>query len=106
MSTKKAAKTPSPAGLSTFRNLYDTKTKNSNKVRQAFSTMLKESPEAFREEKDLAEMAGLSKEEIRGLREEFDKYIVEVPQRGRSTAIRVWFADAKVATEARKPPTK
>lgn len=98
---KAAKKTASNGGLDSFRNQFDKRVIVPNKVRAAFAAMAKDSPEAWLEEADFADKAGVTKEELRPHREEFDTHIVEVKLKGRSAPKRIWFADSKVAAKAR-----
>lgn len=99
--TKKATKLASTGGLDSFRNQFDKRVIVPNKVRAALAAMLNVSPEAWLEENDFAEKAGVTKEELRPHREEFDRHIVEVKLKGRSAPKRIWFGDHKVADKAR-----
>ncbi len=90
-----------PNTLADFKAQFDQNVVVPNKIRAAFSAMLKESPEAWEYEGDFIKRAGLSQTQIGAYREQFEKHVVVAKSSNRSDR-KVWFADAKVAAKARE----
>lgn len=89
------------SGLASFKATHDPKVVIPNKIQATLDKLASVNPESWLPEEDFLKQADVSKEEARGHREAFDEYIVEVKKKGRSTAVRFWFADPKVAAKAR-----
>lgn len=99
---KTAAKT-----LADFRSKFDREVVIANRIKAAFAKMLECGPEEFEEEADFLKLAGITINDLKNQRTEFADHIVEMPPVKRDRApVKIWFASAKVASEARKPPKK
>ena len=82
--------------MSSFRAEHDPRVRARTKIKAALDKLLKEAKEGWLYEQELLRQTGLSTIHLSRVREEFLKHIVEV-----SDKKRVWFADPKVAEQAR-----
>lgn len=92
------SKRKTPNTLSSFKSAHDKNVIIPSKIRAAFATMLKESPEAWRYEGEMITLAGISTTEMGAFRSQFEDHIVDTKG---GVKKRVWFADSKVAAKAR-----
>lgn len=87
--------------LADFRSKYDRSVVVPNKIRTALQALLKqEGPQAWEMEGDFVKRAGVSQADISKYREEFVKHVVVVREAGKSER-KVWFADARIASQVR-----
>jgi hypothetical protein len=89
-----------PTNLADFKAQFDPTVVIPNKIKAALASLLKEGKEAWEFEQDFLKRANLAPPHLAQYRTDFEKHIVRVRERGRNERT-VWFADQKVATEAR-----
>ena len=95
---KKSAKT-----LADFKSEYDPDIRIPNLIRAGLASLLKEGKESWEYEQDFLRRCGtgVGNSNITTYRPQFEKHIVEVKAQGGKNLKRVWFADIKVAAQAR-----
>lgn len=86
--------------LADFRAAHDPDVIVPARIKKALADMKAEHPERWLYEADFLTRAGVANQHISNYREQFAAHIVET--RGRN-AKKCWFADPKVAAEARGP---
>ena len=102
-----AKKKPTANNLESFRSEYDPKVRLPRLIQGGLASLLKEGRESWEYETDFFRRcnaglatAGVGNSNIATYRDQFAKHIVEVRQGGKNIK-RVWFADTKVAAQAR-----
>ena len=84
-----------------FRAEHDPDTKIPNQIRAALAEMLKEGPEHWETNQEVATRARTNVNTLAKYRDMFKDHQVEVKNKSRELMI-IWFADAKVAAKERK----
>lgn len=94
MSTKKTN------NLQSFKAEFDPDVFIPLRIREALAELGKEGPQAWEASQEFAQRARLNTNRLSKYREEFADHIVEVKNRAGDPKY-IWFADPKVAKEAR-----